>query len=495
MVSVPIFAAFEELGVSARATGLGGAFTAISDDPNAVYYNPAGLGQIRQSQLGAGYGKLYLGLSDESNLGNGFLSAVHPIIHRAPQGDAETNWGTVGLNWSNLHLVGAYQEDAFGLTYGRKILNEVGFRDLGDFGTGPIYAGASLKWMRRSYGSDGYTAIDPLFQKGLAKSAIGLDLGLLYRPTAHLAFGTSVRDLNQPDVGLGSTDVVPAAYRLGAAYQKGRMTVAADLLRKASDTGFALGGEMWLRGRTFAVRGGLDLGSRTRRNLNFGLSYDLNTLQADYAFVFPLAGIASTYGSHRFSVGFRFGKRRLPDSLEGLKAAEPDEFYEEALRKEIAAVRRQAQASDARAQTLFEKLEALEKAVAAGQSGLLEPSRPAVPQPVAGQAPAAVPKPPDDLEKTRAEAEKARKEAERLKSRLEALEKEKEKKRTTLKLGEEKPGVYVARPGDTLRSVAEKTLGSPDRWREIYEANDDRLQRGGDLTPGQVLIIPQGTQR
>ena len=39
-------AQFLELGVSARAIGMGDAFLAISDDASAVYYNPAGLTQM-----------------------------------------------------------------------------------------------------------------------------------------------------------------------------------------------------------------------------------------------------------------------------------------------------------------------------------------------------------------------------------------------------------------------------------------------------------------
>jgi long-subunit fatty acid transport protein len=39
-------AQFLELGVSARAIGMGEAFLSISDDASAVYYNPAGLAQI-----------------------------------------------------------------------------------------------------------------------------------------------------------------------------------------------------------------------------------------------------------------------------------------------------------------------------------------------------------------------------------------------------------------------------------------------------------------
>ena len=43
-------AQFLELGVSARAIGMGEAFLAISDDASAVYYNPAGLAQIAERE-------------------------------------------------------------------------------------------------------------------------------------------------------------------------------------------------------------------------------------------------------------------------------------------------------------------------------------------------------------------------------------------------------------------------------------------------------------
>jgi hypothetical protein len=44
-------AQFLELGVSARAIGMGDAFLAISDDASAVYYNPAGLTQMAEREV------------------------------------------------------------------------------------------------------------------------------------------------------------------------------------------------------------------------------------------------------------------------------------------------------------------------------------------------------------------------------------------------------------------------------------------------------------
>ncbi len=49
-----IFFVGQELGVGARATGMGGAFVGVADDYSAMYWNPAGMGQIRQSEFNIG---------------------------------------------------------------------------------------------------------------------------------------------------------------------------------------------------------------------------------------------------------------------------------------------------------------------------------------------------------------------------------------------------------------------------------------------------------
>ena len=51
-------------------------------------------------------------------------------------------------------------------------------------------------------------------------------------------------------------------------------------------------------------------------------------------------------------------------------------------------------------------------------------------------------------------------------------------------------GVYTVQDGDTLQSIAGKMLCDSTRWAQIYMANKDRLQRGGTVVAGQVLIIP-----
>lgn len=51
--------------------------------------------------------------------------------------------------------------------------------------------------------------------------------------------------------------------------------------------------------------------------------------------------------------------------------------------------------------------------------------------------------------------------------------------------------VYEARNGDTLRSIAKKLYGNPDKWYDLYTLNQDRLGPMGYVTPGQLIILPK----
>jgi hypothetical protein len=51
--------------------------------------------------------------------------------------------------------------------------------------------------------------------------------------------------------------------------------------------------------------------------------------------------------------------------------------------------------------------------------------------------------------------------------------------------------LYKVKPGDTLLSLANRYYGDYNRWRDIYKLNQDRLGRGGNLRPGQLLVMPK----
>jgi nucleoid-associated protein YgaU len=49
---------------------------------------------------------------------------------------------------------------------------------------------------------------------------------------------------------------------------------------------------------------------------------------------------------------------------------------------------------------------------------------------------------------------------------------------------------YVVKPGDTLKAIAMARLGTPNRWREIYDLNRFQLPSPGVLPPGVSLVLP-----
>lgn len=51
------------------------------------------------------------------------------------------------------------------------------------------------------------------------------------------------------------------------------------------------------------------------------------------------------------------------------------------------------------------------------------------------------------------------------------------------------PKKHLVQPGDTLRSLAQKYYGNPNKWQKIYEANSDKIERGAPRV-GVELVIP-----
>jgi hypothetical protein len=96
-----------------------------------------------------------------------------------------------------------------------------------------------------------------------------------------------------------------------------------------------------------------------------------------------------------------------------------------------------------------------------------------------------------EMRRVRDEARKAKKAAESSKRQIEALEEKVLRSGAGSAVPARKSRVYVVRPGETLKSISKKLFGSDGRWIEIYQANHDRVLRGGEVVPGQRLLIPK----
>ncbi|MGC9357476.1 MAG: LysM peptidoglycan-binding domain-containing protein [Anaerolineae bacterium] len=49
---------------------------------------------------------------------------------------------------------------------------------------------------------------------------------------------------------------------------------------------------------------------------------------------------------------------------------------------------------------------------------------------------------------------------------------------------------YTVKAGDNLRKIAKKMLGDADKWKEIYEANQDVIKDPDVIDVGMELEIP-----
>ncbi len=298
----PLQASFEPLPVGGRAAGMGEAYSAIADDVYSLYYNPAGTLQISRPEIGTYYSQLYSGLTDSSQISRMFLGYAQPL--------GKSGRHAIGASYSALELSGLYKEESIGLTYGSE------HNRLWNYG-------ATLKMLKKNIGSDEYShnAInpitgastglpDPLLQKGTSKSAIGLDLGAQYRLSQAYAIGLVARNVNGPNLGISGTDKVPSVLSASIArrLRTGSINFEATNWKSAgSNLRFALGGEKWFHSG-LGLRAGGASASRGYQTVSFGASYKLESLQFDYALIFPLSGIQGTLGIQQVSLSARFGK-------------------------------------------------------------------------------------------------------------------------------------------------------------------------------------------
>jgi len=49
---------------------------------------------------------------------------------------------------------------------------------------------------------------------------------------------------------------------------------------------------------------------------------------------------------------------------------------------------------------------------------------------------------------------------------------------------------YTVKAGDSLSRIARQIYGDMNRWREIFEANRDRIENPDLIQPGWTLRIP-----
>ena len=285
----------QNVGSGARAQGLGNSFVAVADNADAVFANPAGLGQVSQRQVAyTNVSLLYAGIEGD-DLGQ------HVVSYAQPLGDKMG----LGLGYERI---------------GSSLMSENGaFVSLSYQVERRLQVGLSAKYLFWSVGSipDDEGRADPLSNQSAGN--VGLDLGLLWQsPVQGAQVGLLLKNINQPNVAYGEVagdpdaGALPMDVHVGVGYRLSSQSlisvqyVRRDLTGEGSDQGLVVGGETQLvEGLLLRAGGRRLLSEDAGGGLNAGLGYQWNQLVFDYAYDIGL-DLTETNGAHRFSFAYEF---------------------------------------------------------------------------------------------------------------------------------------------------------------------------------------------
>jgi len=307
-----------KIGIGARATAMGEASVAVVDDVSSIYWNPAGLFQIRDSQLSA----MHMEWLDDIRYE--WLGYAQPLA----------SWATIAADVSYVSM-GSIARTLESVTEGYEQDGTFTVSDLagrvavaGEIYKG-IIAGASFQVLKSTVDFDDVTK-EAIEDKTAQSTAI--NLGFLYNtPVPDLKVGCSFQNMGGQTVAfVNEKEPLPFGFRLGVGYEAevtgrkpelaegeeveavepevekaiGILIAAMDLALYAdSSSGVRMGLEYQFS-NGISVRGGY----RTGTGLGFpsglcgGAGYKTSTYQFDYAFV-PYGDVGNT---HRISFTIRF---------------------------------------------------------------------------------------------------------------------------------------------------------------------------------------------
>jgi hypothetical protein len=332
-----------------RPMGMGGAFTAVSDDENAVFYNPAGLNRIKP-----GEGKIAV-LNPQLVLNTSAMNVISKIKGKMTENPIDTLTPYIGQNmnatfvpsmpyWTrhNFELALLLPSLNNSTTLRRNIAVQalenavidsglmVGFAH--GFLQDRLSIGADVKFLVRGAAFVPFDAVQLYTKKAIAFKDVGGygfgvdgDIGALYTfnkigavvPSVGLTinnigatkfpthFGSNKMAVPekfrlQRSVGLGSKFEMPSAWHFSkwiVAFDINNIGQSGSMFKKVH-----LGTEAWLF-NFFGLRGGINQGYFT-----FGLSLAVPVVQIDFfTYGEELGQSAGTKGDRRVGVQLTFG--------------------------------------------------------------------------------------------------------------------------------------------------------------------------------------------
>ncbi|MGA2667932.1 MAG: type IX secretion system protein PorQ [Ignavibacteria bacterium] len=291
--------AFDFLRVdpTARSSALAGAFETYTDDPNIIFFNPAGLSTINKKQVSATFGKYLLDI----NFGTASFAMKYKNI----------GWLGAGVKYFNY---GSFDyTDENGVTNGTFHANDIMFS----------VGYSNLIYDMVNYGINVKYIVSQIAE--YSSNAIAFDLGLLYIiPDQDLNIAFTVNNYGKQLVAyISSKEKLPVDVRLGVSKRLEHLPVRLSLsLSNLNDNtikfldvkrlkSFSLGGEFYLSDYVSARIG---YNNEYRQDLQLGSSIGITGFSAGlgikfldkYKFDYSLNSLGKIGSTHRFNIGYTF---------------------------------------------------------------------------------------------------------------------------------------------------------------------------------------------
>jgi hypothetical protein len=282
---------FLRIDVSARAAALNGSFISMKDDPNVLFYNPAGIGTLTKPKISTSY----LDYLMDVNMGS--LSYAQHVegIGNIGGGITYINYGSFNRTDENLNVIGTFGAKEMAFIAGIAAHYDV-----------DILVGINIKYI--------YSSIAEY-----SSNALAVDLGFLYDiPSQNLTIGGSILNLGtQLKTYAGATESLPLDVIFGITKRPEHLPMYLNLdfhrLNEKSNTFwdrfsvFTVGAEI-LMSESFRLRVGYN--NKQREDFKMGTSAGLSgfsmgagIIVKDYQFDYAYNSYGNIGGLHRISLG------------------------------------------------------------------------------------------------------------------------------------------------------------------------------------------------